>query len=160
MTKFQLGGQVFPSKSAAREHVWGILRLTPADTHLTGEAAELVADLLYSGRHPESLGKIGMGVEYIVIRKLAWGGHRNKTKCFVIHRIDGTEEDFPYLEAFAGEPDIRANAMAALWAEINDQWWAFDLPTKPVPCGVCEKTVALSDMYLDCTFPTFDELAG
>jgi Protein of unknown function (DUF3223) len=93
----------------------------------------LIADLLYDGRHPETLEKIGDGIDHIKV-----GRASHNTRCFWIVHTDGSEVDFSVNTAMSGQPSPKARVSAAPREEISGQISAYrrDQP-ETVRCALC-----------------------
>jgi hypothetical protein len=157
----QRGARVFPSKSAAKAEFRRILNSYPENQPLTGEDDVLVRLLLEDGYHPEADEKVGAGIASLTVRRT-----RHSTKCFWIHRVDGSVADFSYLVALDGAPSAEKTARAALRWEIEEQIASFRASQAPalaaglVRCGLCGEVLPTTDLHVDHAEPTFDELAS
>jgi hypothetical protein len=89
---------VFKSRAALERYIKALLIEVPAGAELTGEAEEIVTDLI--NHHPKAAEKTGAGIKKIVVRPdQIW----KKNKQFWIVRQDGTEIDFSYRKCLHGE---------------------------------------------------------
>lgn len=115
----------------------------------------MIADLLYDGRHPETLEKIGDGIDHIKVGRVS-----HNTRCFWIVRTDGSEVDFSVSTAMSGQPSPKACVSAALREEINGQISAYrrDQP-ETVRCALCNSPTIREEAFVTYLDPTFDEMA-
>jgi len=115
---YHLGGEVFISKNDMAQHVRTILHRWQPGVPLYGPDDLIVRDLL--ARHPHAEQKIGIGVRAIVVRRDQRGSNRH----FHILRIDGSDEDFSYLQCI--QPSTRkADVTSAFRAAIIDDVMSF-----------------------------------
>lgn len=87
---FFVGEQRFKSKAAATEHARSLLnghaigaRVSAAGDH------RFLADLLQL--HPHASEKIGAGIAFFSVTS-----QDRKTRCFIVHRVDGSSTDFSF----------------------------------------------------------------
>ena len=155
MPEFTIGTRVFRTKTEAQAEIRRILNGVQLGDALTGADGQLIADLLYSGRHPEATGKIGNGIRHIVVRGASHG-----TRCFWIVHNDGTEADFSYVTAMNGRPSAKARVVAALRQEIRNQVSAYrERQPEDPPCVICRSPVDRTSAFVTYLDPTFDQLA-
>jgi hypothetical protein len=161
MAIYLLGSRAFGSKAEARAAFGRILRAYPDDVPLAGDDAELVFLLVYEGRHPEAVEKVGPGIAEIVVRPSGYG-----TRGFWLRRVDGSMVDFSYRTALDGPPRPEATVRAALRWEIDDQIAAFRDSVQrraghePVTCELCGQPVDTGSGHVDHAAPTFQQLAA
>ena len=110
---------VFKSRAALERYIKALLIEVPAGAELTGEAEEIVTDLI--NHHPKAAEKTGAGIKKIVVRPdQIW----KKNKQFWIVRQDGTEIDFSYRKCLHGEMS-RIDLFRRL---VGRQWrWIFNI---------------------------------
>lgn len=97
--KLTLGGLEFSSKKKAKEHAKSILKSHSVGDILSEEDTKFFRDALLL-RGDRGREKIGVGIEYIRVDKSFYGNHH-----FMIHRVDGTEEDFSYIKLFQAQTE-------------------------------------------------------
>ena len=103
------------SKQAALDHLYRIrdryndgIRITGLDSILLVAATDL---------HPDASQKRGCGIEYFTIKH-----SRHGTRCFVLHRMDGSSTDISFSNIFDDPAKIRrATALKALRDTIDPQ---------------------------------------
>jgi len=89
---FEIAEKIFKTKLELKTFTKAILNKYKVKDSLEKSDFEFVAELLKG--HPEYEKKIGKGIKDIIVRTdTQW----QKTKCFHIVRVDGTETDFSYL---------------------------------------------------------------
>jgi hypothetical protein len=155
MPFYRIGKRDFRTKVDARNEIRRILNSVQLGDTVTGDDSSLIADLLYDGRHPETLEKIGSGIERIEVRAASHG-----TRCFWIVRTDGSEIDFSFITAMNGQPSLKAGVCAALREEIGGQVTEFRRDQQAtVPCAICGSPTTPETAFVTYLNPTFDELA-
>lgn len=156
MATYSLGERIFPTKKAAKDHFKAILARNSQDNvPLTGQDSDDVKTLITVGRHPNSVAKIGSGIDHVFIRRNDFG-----TRGFWLSRTDGTQVDFSYLTAIDGAPSVEKEVKAALRREIEDQITDFRASTTTSTCELCGAAFGGSDeTHVDHAEPTFDALA-
>lgn len=155
MATFTIGRRTFRAKSDAQVELRRILNSVKLGDALAGDDADLVVDLLYDGRHPEALEKIGVGIDRIEVRPASHG-----TRCFWIVRTDGSEADFSVKTAMNGQPSAKARVIAALREEIRDAVGMFrQSQCEIVQCAICGRPTPRETAFVTYVDPTFDEIA-
>jgi hypothetical protein len=161
-TMFHLGTTRFASKAAARRDVQRILHQTVPETVITDPDAAIIRALL--GLHPRAAEKIGAGVSHFTVE---WGATFS-SRCFTVHRIDGTSTDFSYRKCLDGRTDPLHDAKAALRHEVRDdilhakrQWFkAHENSLGQVCCPITGEAISIEQSEADHAPPyTFDVLA-
>jgi Protein of unknown function (DUF3223) len=105
-----IGGMIFPTKSAAMEHFKAMLYRHEIGARIPDPDATELSWLLE--RHPEFRDKLGCGVEYFSIRPAVYG-----TRCFEIIR----KSDFSSKSSIDGKaPSALTEALTALRAEVTE----------------------------------------
>jgi hypothetical protein len=147
---------VFKSRAALERYIKALLIEVPAGAELTGEAEEIVTDLI--NHHPKAAEKTGAGIKKIVVRPdQIW----KKNKQFWIVRQDGTEIDFSYRKCLHGEMSridlFRAACRTAVALDI--QYFKIDaLKDNPV-CPHLGITLDRDNSHVDHAKPlTFNRL--
>jgi hypothetical protein len=156
MAQFSIGKQIFRTKGDAKAKVRRILSDAQPGTKLNGSDAQLVADLIMHGRHPEAEEKVGVGISHIEVRAATFG-----SPCFWIVRTDGSEVDFSYKQAFDGPPSMKIEVCTALRQEIRDQIQEFhELQRGHIFCSICGDDLDSADAQVSyAKRPTFDTIA-
>lgn len=113
--------------------------------------AELIA------RHPDSLLKVGAGIDHFEVRPDGWGG-----RCFWIVRVDSTATDFSFLSCLKA-PTPRQDFAAACRHAVVDQVLAFKelafADTASLSCPVTGEPVTRETCHIDHAPPwTFDDI--
>jgi hypothetical protein len=110
---------------------------------------------LFSKHHQWSI-KIGIGVDYITVKKTQWG-----TNCFTIKRIDGTETDISYLQCVNGKSsdlsDVKAacrDAIRGIVAKFRNENVKFGVTV----CPLTGDTLLKNNTHIDHYDLTFDEV--
>jgi hypothetical protein len=152
---FSIGNCTFRTKSAALEELRRILNDAPIGEALTGDDGALIADLIYDGRHPETIEKIGVGIDHIEVRPASY-----HTRCFWIVRRDGSDVDFSMKTAVNGQPSAKARVSAALREEVRDEVEQYrQSQPESVDCALCGSATSPEAAYVTYVDPTFDEIA-
>lgn len=155
MPRYSIGKRDFRTKTDARNEIRRILNAVQLGDPVAGDDGKLIADLLYDGRHPETLEKIGSGIKRIEVRAASHG-----TRCFWIVRTDGTEVDFSFVTAMNGQPSRKAGVSAALREEISGQIDEFRRSQQTtIPCALCGSPTTPESAWVTYLNPTFDKLA-
>lgn len=85
----EIGTMTFEKKGDALDHFKEMLNSYKLNEKVSpSHTTFLKAAIL---KHPESLEKVGAGIDHFVVRSADYG-----TRCFWIIRVDGTEEKFSY----------------------------------------------------------------
>lgn len=155
MKTFIINGEEFKTKKSVEDKVKGIFK-NNKDGYLFKEDFDFVRDLL--NNHPEAESKIGCGVSGIMIGKSTKFG----TRCFFIHRTDGTMTDLSYHECLAQTPNERkfANACRNSVSEyIQDyKYECFAEDNSPV-CPCTGESLSLNNSHVDHKSPnTFKKI--
>ena len=114
-TIYELAGLKWGSKAAALDHFYRIrdryndgIRITGFDSIVLVAATDL---------HPDAAQKRGCGINYFTIKH-----SRHGTRCFVLHRMDGSSTDISFKNIFDDPAKIRrATALKALRDTIEPQ---------------------------------------
>jgi Protein of unknown function (DUF3223) len=155
MPRFSIGTHDFRTKTDALAEVRRILNSVQLGDTVRGEDGKLIAALMYDGRHPETLEKIGSGIERIEVRAASHG-----TRCFWIVRSDGTEVDFSFVTAMNGQPSRKAGASAAMREEISGQVSAYRRSQpQTVQCSICGSPTERDSAFVTYLNPTFEQMA-
>jgi hypothetical protein len=111
-----IGDFEFPTKASAKDFFRAIRDRYPRDgEHLSFEDEGIVRDLL--GAHPESVSKVGVGIAFITVETET---EFNRTRHFMIHRLDGSCTDFSFHACIDGR-NVRNDILGALRRAIADQ---------------------------------------
>lgn len=95
-----------------REEIRALLYSYPLKAVVSAADSFILAELLT--RHPRAQEKIGCGIDYFSIDRGGYG-----TRCFYIHRTDGTKTDFSFLRCFQfSRKDFPAAARRAIEGQI------------------------------------------
>jgi hypothetical protein len=158
----EIGTLTFAKKGDAVEyfreilyrHDLGVTIPEPDATHLYG--------LLE--RHPEAVAKIGVGVKGFSTRRAMFN-----TRCFEVHRTDGTTTDFSFKPCLDGKaPSALAEALRAFRTEVAEDTkqmkWEFFRASKhleqKVACALTGRLLSLDEAAVDHAPPnTFKALA-
>ncbi|KJC40116.1 hypothetical protein UB31_27795 [Bradyrhizobium sp. LTSP849] len=109
--------------------------------------------------------KIGSGVEYFLRRRNV--GENFSTPGFWVHRTDGTDTDFSYIDAVKGQPKSNAQefydacrgAVAAdLLAAKKRHFETHGDSSGRVPCDLSDEMISFGEAHLDHAYPTFGQL--
>lgn len=131
-----------------------ILNGVPFDMPLAGDDLAAILGLL--ANHPQAAAKVGAGLERITVARALMG-----SRCFQIHRVDGTTTDFSYrkcLTTTSPKTAVTAACRLAVAAHMQivktEKLWA---------TGQCEVTgmpVDDQNSHLHHAPPMFDQLVG
>jgi uncharacterized protein DUF3223 len=109
--------------------------------------------------------KIGSGVEYFLRRRNV--GENFSTPGFWVHRTDGTDTDFSYIDAVKGQPKSNAQefydacrgAVATdLLAAKKRHFETHGDSSGRVPCDLSDELISFAEAHLDHAYPTFGQL--
>jgi Protein of unknown function (DUF3223) len=154
MPQFTVGRRTFRTKSDVQAELRRILYAVPVGEAVGEEDGSLIADLLHDGRHPETLEKIGVGIDHIEVRAANYS-----TRCFWIVRKDGTDSDFSIKAALNGEPSAKSRVAAALREEIHDEITLFRKEQSDmVNCAICGSSTSRDSAFVTYVGPSFDVL--
>lgn len=127
---------------------------------------ELVALLeRYDSAITESPSKTGTGIDHFFRRRNVGEGF--STPGFWVHRTDGTDTDFSYIDAVKGQPKTNAQefydacrgAVAAnLLAAKKRHFETYGDEAGRVPCDLSDELITFTDAHLDHAYPTFGQL--
>jgi len=151
-----LGGQVFPTRKAARDAARRILHYYwPGEIVRDQAHHQFHVDLVYL--HSSGVEKIGVGISHFEVRHNLFS-----TTGFWLVRTDGTATDFSYLKCIS-PPTHRAQVTAALRRAIDDQILEFRnqaLSEGPVLCPVYNIPLTTNNSEVDHAAPlTFKRLS-
>jgi hypothetical protein len=121
---------------------------------VTGEDIEFLRWLL--DRHPQAPEKIGQGVAGFSVQTTAMG-----TRCFFVHRVDGSSTDFSY-HSCTTAPDHIALVRKAMRRAIADQIIEFKRASEaqaPLVCAVTGDMLSWDNAHVDHAPPVFIALA-
>lgn len=104
------------STQTPSERASGLLRTTPVGAGLTGDDLAFMHGLLL--QHPDAVRMIGTGVARITV---AVNPRYPSQRMFVVHRLDGSCDDFSYRKCLSGEPGPLRQLHDALRGEISSQ---------------------------------------
>ncbi|MGY4349721.1 hypothetical protein ACVWXM_006214 [Bradyrhizobium sp. GM7.3] len=113
----------------------------------------------------DSPAKIGSGVEHFFRRRNVGEGY--STPGFWVHRTDGTDTDFSYIDAVKGQPKSNAQefydacrgAVAAdLLAAKKRHFETHGDGAGRVPCDLSDELISFAEAHLDHAYPTFGQL--
>lgn len=110
----KIGGREFSSKAAAKRHFRTIRERYSDNERVSDDDAALLHELLSS--HPDAVQKVGAGVDHFTVAPQAPFG----TRCFVLHRQDGTSTEWSADSCIDGG-DERRDRLAALRVAIAPQ---------------------------------------
>lgn len=96
----ELETRSFPNQKQAREFFQGILYRYESGIAIPDPDHSELAALVV--RHPEASQKIGTGISYFTVMDAIHG-----TRCFSLHRIDGTSTDFSMRSCISGKGPTR-----------------------------------------------------
>lgn len=85
-----IGPLSFPKKGDALEYFKSILNKYGLGERLTADDNTILLSALK--KHPDAVDKIGCGVAYFTVNKAP----EHRTRCFWVHRTDGTYAEFSY----------------------------------------------------------------
>jgi hypothetical protein len=161
---FEIAEKVFKTKTELKTFTKTILNKYVVNNSLDKSDLEFITELLK--RHPEYENKIGKGINDIVVRTdMRW----QKTKCFHIVRVDGTETDFSYLSCIDNDTRQEPIKMFKLSARsaIADQVVQHLVNYKSrmidadgyMPCEKTRTKIKYEDATVDHTSPmTFNKI--
>ena len=145
-----VGDTTFPSQKAAEVHFRSIrdkyadnVRIVDADY------AQLMALLAL---HPDADMKQGVGVDYFTVDR---DEHYHTTRCFYIHRHDGSRTDVSFKECISARGDD-ANIRKALRSAIKDQIFEFrdrELQKPEVRCPFTKEILSHANCHVDHAHP-------
>ncbi len=131
-----VAGRTFNTQADMRKYTQEILYRNAGQT-LSGDDLSFVLGLL--DRHPARDKKIGSGIDCICAE--ATGTYsmilRKNTLCFVIHRTDGTNEDFSFNKCISGKDDLNRKRMQAYRSAVDDQIIRFKRQHEKEYCQIC-----------------------
>jgi hypothetical protein len=158
----ELGGLLFPSKSAAMAHFRNMLHRNPVNGIIPDPDASELASLLE--RHPEVADKIGSGISHFSVRNALYG-----TRCFEVVRTNGTSTDFSFKTCVDGtRPSDLSEAVRALRAEVTEdilekkrEWFRANADADgKVQCAISGRLISPEEAHADHAPPrTFGTLA-
>ncbi len=124
------------------------------DSHL-GEDIQSPKDVKFVTnllrRHSGHAEKVGCGLEKFSVQT------KTNSRCFYIHRTDGTSEDFSYMTCIS--PATHSTILQkTLRNEIQDQICEFREELESLTCAICGKVP--SDSHVDHHEPQFVELVN
>ncbi len=90
-----IGDRNFVTQGAAIGFIRNMLNSQPLNTPLTGAEDSFLRSLI--ARHPRGGRKIGAGIHHFSVGMALFG-----TRCFYLHRTNGTQTDFSYLKCLRG----------------------------------------------------------
>lgn len=144
---------VLLSTKTLREQVCKtLLRAGNVDDELTQEF--LIG--LASG-HPQAPAKFGEGVTHVTVEVASYG-----TRCFVLHRIDGTRTDFSYKKALT-PPEPREEVVSACRRAVQGQIDLFKsrrLHGRHPNCDITGVPVFADTAHVHHAPPMFDTLVN
>jgi hypothetical protein len=157
MARYRIGTQVFARKKDAVDRIKTVLQGTPPGASLDSDNLALVLDLLQM--HPDADRKMGPGIRAIRVEK---NGAQDWQRSFVVHRTDGSIEDFSYQKCLATSAATvqRMDALKSLRRAIKPQIDAFrqGLPERSV-CAITGAALARNAGHIDHADPPFSTLA-
>jgi len=149
-----IGRFAFDTQTEAMDFVREVLNAAIWSQPLTGEVHEFALSLLE--RHPRASQKIGCGVEHFTV-----DNDENGSRCFYVHRTNGTRDHFSYLKSLKGQDDVRSLVVGALNRAIDEQIWNFrdrQLQNGPLICSYTGQSITKDSYHVDHHNPTFLEL--
>lgn len=161
-------GRSWQTQTAALAHFKDMLRRHSDNQIVEGRADhdDLLALLeRYDAVITNSPSKIGSGVEHFFRRLNV--GETYSTSGFWVHRTDGTETDFSYIEAVKGQPKSNAQefydacrgAVAVdLLAAKKRHFETYGDSAGRVPCDLSDELLTFAESHLDHAYPTFGQL--
>lgn len=134
---YQLGDISFKTKEQIKTYVKQMLWSLPLSERLGDNTDRFLADFLKW--HRNSALKIGAGIDYFTVESLV-----SNSRCFMVHRIDGTRTDFSYKSCLYPSKGKDATALKnAMRRAISGQIMAFR-----------------NSLHIHHASPYFDELAA
>ncbi len=97
-------------------------------------------------RHPRAAEKIGQGVAGFTVQNAVMG-----TRCFVVHRVDGSSTDFSFHSCITA-PDSIALVRRAMRRAISDQTNEFKRASAargPLVCAVTGQMLSWNNAHVD-----------
>ena len=114
-TKYELLNNAWGSKAAALEHIYRIRETVKNGQRIEGMNALLL--VAATNQHFDAEQKRGCGISHFTT-----GYSRHGTRCFVLHRLDGTSTDISFAEIFDDHAKIgRARIYKGLRDTIDSQ---------------------------------------
>lgn len=152
--KVLIGRIAFNTQGEAMDFVRAILDKAEWGVPLTGDDHEFVLSLLE--RHPNASKKIGCGVSYFTVNSDGQG-----SRCFYVHRSDGSSDHFSYVQSVKAKNDIRSLVVGALNRAVDTQIWQFrdeQLKNASLVCPYTGNAITKDSYHVDHYEPTFLEL--
>ncbi len=141
----EIGDNAFSSKSTAEEFYRQILNKGSIGRDLDDGEFRVLMDLL--ALHPRVTEKIGVGVTRFSIGTSEYG-----TRAFLLHREDGSHEDFSYLKCIGGDHKPFSEFSRACRRSVEGrihEWKASQMDGKTVRCAVSGEVVTFREAHVD-----------
>ncbi len=141
-------------KTKAKDRCREIIGTLENGESVRSDDAEFLLWLL--DRHPRAAEKIGQGVAGFTVQSAVMG-----TRCFVVHRVDGSSTDFSFHSCITA-PDSIALVRRAMRRAISDQTNEFKRASAargPLVCAVTGQMLSWNDAHVDHAPPVFVVLA-
>ncbi len=140
-----VGDRAFATKAAAKKHYRLVLNVDPAGRFLDETEFRDVMDLL--ALHPRYTEKIGVGVQAVSITVNEYG-----TRSFILHRDDGSLEDFSYIKCVDGDHkpfvEFSRACRRSVESRLHD-WKAAQMDGRTTRCAVSGEVVTFSEAHVD-----------
>lgn len=161
-------GRSWKTQTAALAHFKAMLARYSdnQDVEDRSDHDDLVALLeRYDAVITDSPAKIGSGIDHFFRRRNLGEGY--STPGFWVHRTDGTDTDFSYIDAVKGQPKSNAQefydacrgAVAAdLLAAKKRHFETHADSAGRVPCDLSDELISFAEAHLDHAYPTFGQL--
>lgn len=116
--QYDLAGYMFPASALAKAYVRSILHKYPIGEQLDRNDQEVLLDVLRL--HPKAEEKFGAGADHLTVESCTYT--EVQTRHFVLHRRDGSGEDFSYIKCLDSPQSIlMAEVLGALQQSIKIQ---------------------------------------
>jgi hypothetical protein len=146
-TPVMIGTNRFPSQARAVAEAQRVRNKYADGEAVRDEDVPFLTDLLYL--HSEAADKIGAGIAgFSVGRDLVYG----TTRCFFVHRVDGSRTDFSFKNCIEGAKP-RQDRYNAIREAVSEQTVRFKQQTfagrAHVPCAVRGTATPFADAHVD-----------
>lgn len=145
-----VGDKTFPTRKDAEAHFRSIRDKYADDVRIDEADYAQLMDLL--SLHPDAEMKLGVGVDYFTVGR---DDHYGTTRCFYIHRHDGSRTDVSFKECISPRGDD-ANRRKALRSAIKEQIFEFrdrELQKTEVRCPFTDEILSRDNCHVDHEYP-------